>query len=190
MRHPALHLVPDFCSVQPHFQLYKTGMQEWPNWVLSQAPALNPQLLAVGLAVPGPPPGGGTVGCHAEGARAGIALLRATQPVSSRAAHPAPTAAPGLAGCFPLRELSASGAKWLLPQCPGSGSICRDGLGTAGAFVLKREKAKHPDLEKKKSRGDQGLLSLPEMSMAWLKGGRLFLQRNTGESEAEHLLTQ
>lgn len=149
-RHPALHLVPDFCSVQPHFQLYKTGMQEWPNWVLSQAPALNPQLLAVGLAVPGPPPGGGTVGCHAKGARAGIALLRATQPVSSRAAHPAPTAAPGLAGCFPLRELSASGAKWLLPQCPGSGSICRDGLGTAGAFVLKREKAKHADLEKKK----------------------------------------
>lgn len=86
-------LVPDFCPVQPHFQLYNTGTQERPNWVLSQAPALNPQLLAAGLAVPGLP-GGGTAVCHAKGGRAGIAILRATQPVSSCAAHPAPAAAP------------------------------------------------------------------------------------------------
>lgn len=34
-RDAALHLVPDFCPVQPYFQLYKT--QEEPDWVLSQA---------------------------------------------------------------------------------------------------------------------------------------------------------
>lgn len=143
MRDAALRLVPDFCLVQPDFHLYKTGTQEWPNWVLS----LNPQLLAAGLAMLGLP-GGSTEVCHVKGGRAGIALLCAIQHGSSCATHPGPAASlgcsaaaraavpeMGLAVCFPLLELLGSGAKWLLPRCPGSSSICRDGLGTTGAFV-------------------------------------------------------
>ena len=54
----------------------------------------------------------------------------------------------------------------------------------------KEGKGKAPRLKKQNSRGDQGLLPVPKLSGARLKGGRLFLQRNTWESEAEHLLTQ
>lgn len=132
-RHPALHLVPDFCSVQPHFQLYKTGTQEWPNWVLSQAPALNPQLLAVGLAVPGPPPEEAPWGAMPrvpeQGSPSSVphGPLAAVQPIQPprplrvwlAASHSGNCRHPEPSGCFPSAQaVAASAGMGLAPLEP------------------------------------------------------------------------
>lgn len=160
----ALHL---FSPVQPQFQLYKTGTQERPNWVLSQAPAPSPQLLTMGQAMPRLP---SEAPLCAMGRAAGLGHVRASQPAGA-AQHSQSllqhcclgSCARNGFGCFPLLELPESGAKWQLPRCPGSCSIWRDELGTAGAFVLTKEKAKRPDL-KNQPGGGQELLPGPELS--------------------------
>lgn len=132
-----------------------------------------------------------------RGGGARIALPGAMQPVGSHAAHPAPAAPRWQCRCLGPRQ------RWVWPAAsppalPGSGApgqrhpnICRDRLGTTAAFVLESEETKHPDFKIKtpNSTGREGLLPVPALSGARLKGGGWFLQRHTREREAEQLPT-
>lgn len=107
------------------------ALQDWDRGVakLGFVPSPSPQLLRVGQAMPRPP--SEAPRCHGEGGRAGSPLCptKAVQHKQSLLQQRClGCCARNGFGCFPLLELPESGAKWQLPRCPGSFSICRDNL--------------------------------------------------------------
>lgn len=146
--HAAQYLMPDFSPVQPQFQLCKTGTEEWPNWVLSPSPAphggsgharTHQRHHCV--------PWGGWQGWGTSMPPSPMKAVQHNQSLGSCARN-------GF-GFFPLLELPGSGAKWQIPRCPGSCSICRDNLALLEPLSSQRKKQstqiKNSNLEEARS---------------------------------------